>query len=325
MTPTLMSCTGGLPNGWAVYTLAPATDPHQRQTRCRLYTSTDDLPHLPDDVHWATVQLVHGDYALFGGSAPDNFLPPAEFDNIQQLLASWKDSWPLADAVFPENLDHIVQAICNGTAHGCCDGSYMKELSTELGAAAWKVEDPSTRQAMWGTTQTSGSEREVNPYRSELQGIHTTLLAMDAVCTFCHITDGAITIGCDNLGGIKCSSADWLKLNQNTKHADLIRAIRWLKDSLPITIHFVHIDGHQDRTAAFQDLPRLAQLNVEMDHQAKVRLRALIDSSAPPLLAAPLHKEGWRCSLNGIKITSDPARAICRAVFGRRLQTHLHQ
>jgi hypothetical protein len=89
-----------------------------------------------------------------------------------------------------------MQAISNGTAHRCCDGSYMKELSTELGAAAWKVEDLASRQAMWGTAQTLGSEDEVNPYRSKLQRIyHTILLAMDAVCNFCHITDGAITIG----------------------------------------------------------------------------------------------------------------------------------
>jgi hypothetical protein len=201
----------------------------------------------------------------------------------------------------------------------------MKELSTDLGGAAWKVEDPTMGHAMWGTTQTSGSERDVNPYRSELQGIHALLLAVTAVCKFCNITDGKITVGCDNLGGIKRSAADWLKINQSTKHADLIRAIRRLKDSLPITIHFVHIDGHQDRQTAFENLPRLAQLNVEMDHRAKERLRALIDSSAPPLPAAHLHKEGWRCTINGVKITSDPARAIRRAVFGKRLQTHLHQ
>jgi hypothetical protein len=193
----------------------------------------------------------------------------------------------------PQDLDPIVQAIRNGTAHGCCDGSYMPDLSTELGAAAWKVEDPASCQSMWGTTQTSGAERDVNSYRSELQGIYALLLAVTATCIFCNITEGEITIGCDNLAGVHRSHADWLKLNQNTKHADLIRAIRRLKDSLPITVRFVHIDGHQDRTTALQELPRLAQLNIEMDSRAKDRLRALIASSAPPLRAATLHKEGW--------------------------------
>ena len=51
------------------------------------------------------------------------------------------------------------------------------------------------------------------------------LLAVAAVCSFCNITDGKITMGCDNLGGIKRSAVDWLKINPSTKYADLIRAI----------------------------------------------------------------------------------------------------
>jgi hypothetical protein len=100
----------------------------------------------------------------------------------------------------------------------------MPDLSTELGAAAWIVEDPITNQAIYGTTQTTGEERVVNSYHSELQGIHSTLFALTAVCIFFHIMEGAITIGCDNLAGVDHSNDDWLKVNQNMKHADLIRA-----------------------------------------------------------------------------------------------------
>ena len=92
-----------------------------------------------------------------------------------------------------------------------------------------------------------------------------------------------VSIGCDNLPGVNRSKGDWLKVNQSTKHADLIRAIRRLKDSLPVTICFIHVDGHQDKTIAIKDLPRLAQLNVAMDLQAKARLLSLIEDSAPPL------------------------------------------
>ncbi|MCK7581435.1 MAG: hypothetical protein MZV65_41255 [Chromatiales bacterium] len=93
-----------------------------------------------------------------------------------------------------------------------------------------------------------------------------------------------VTIGCDNLPGVNRSTGDWLKVNQSTKHVDLIRAIRRLKDSLSVKICFVHVDGHQDTTMAIKDLPRLAQLNVAMDLQAKARLHSLIEASAlsPP-------------------------------------------
>jgi hypothetical protein len=189
---------------------------------------------------------------------------------IRQLVNSWDDAWPLADAIFPAQLDPLAQAIMMGSAHGCCNGSYMPELSTELGAAAWTVEDPVTLQAIQGTTQTTGEERVVNAYRSELQGIHSILFAITAVGLFCHIlTEGAITIGCDNQAGVNRSNDDWLKVNQNTKHADLIRAIQRLKASLPIKVNFVHVDGHQDRSQDVHSLPRLAQLNIEMDDAAK--------------------------------------------------------
>jgi hypothetical protein len=126
----------------------------------------------------------------------------------------------------PPNLNSLVQAIIDGTAHGGCDGSYMREQSPNLGSAAWKVEDPASGQAIEGTVQTTGDAREVHAYCSEFQGIHAILLAISAVCTFHQLTAGGITIGCDNKGGIICSNGDWLKINQNTRHADLIHAIR---------------------------------------------------------------------------------------------------
>ena len=62
-------------------------------------------------------------------------------------------------------------------------------------------------------------------HAAELQGIHLLLIAVMAVSIFFHIMEGAITIGCDNLTGIDRSNDDWLKVNQNRKHADLIQAI----------------------------------------------------------------------------------------------------
>jgi hypothetical protein len=100
----------------------------------------------------------------------------------------------------PANLDSLVQAIIDSTAHGGCDGSYMREQSPILGSAAWKVEDPASGQAIEGTVQTTGDAHEVNAYRSKLQGNHAILLAISTVCTFHNLTEGAITIGCDNKG-----------------------------------------------------------------------------------------------------------------------------
>jgi hypothetical protein len=100
---------------------------------------------------------------------------------------------------------------------------------------------------------------------------------------------------------------------------DLIRAIRILKSKLPITVRFEHIYGHQDDLLAYNYLPRMAQLNVEMDYLAKDRVLTLFDSRPAAPCPSSIAHEGWSCSIQGVKITSHPAEAIRHAVFGTKL------
>jgi hypothetical protein len=101
---------------------------------------------------------------------------------------------------FPPLSAQLILAIEEGRAHGACDGSYMPKLATDLGAASWKSEDPQSQQAMQGTVQTSGLATDVDSYRSKLQGVHAMLLGLLAFCTFHHITEGSVKLGCNNLG-----------------------------------------------------------------------------------------------------------------------------
>jgi hypothetical protein len=224
---------------------------------------------------------------------------------------------------FPDDPAHLILAIQEGRAQGVCDGSYMPKLAPDLGAAAWTIEDPTTQQAMAGVTQTSGEEHEVDSYRSELQGVHAMLFGLLAFCTFYNITEGGVTLGCDNSNCVRHGRGDWQKVSLSTKHADLIRAIRVLKHKLPITITFEHVYGHQDDRLAFADLPRLAQLNVIMDHHAKEKVLDLHANFPSPRCPASIAYEGWQCSVNGVKISSNPGKAVRRAVFGTQLCTHL--
>ena len=199
----------------------------------------------------------------------------------------------------------------------------MPTLATELGVAAWTIEDPLSRQSMHGTVQTSGGERDVDSYRSELQGVHAMLLGLLAFCTFHHITEGRVTLGCDNMSSVRHGQHDWCKVPISTAHVDLIRAIRVLKSKLPVTVYFEHIYGHQDDHWSFETLPRLAQLNVEMDQYAKDRLVHLYTHPPPNPCPSTIAHEGWQCSVNNAKLTSHPAGAIRRAVFGTKLCNYL--
>ena len=93
----------------------------------------------------------------------------------------------------------------------------------------------------------------------------------------------------------------------------MIRAIRTLKADLPIEVTVEHIYGHQDDKTAYDFLPWMTQLNIQMDTQAKSYLRSLItEDTALDLPACPdsISGEGWTCRIDGIKMTADPAGHI---------------
>jgi hypothetical protein len=201
----------------------------------------------------------------------------------------------------------------------------MPNLSLSLASAAWIIEDPEAPgPACRGACRTSGQPSDANAYRAELQGIHALLLAATVVCRVHGISSGALTVGCDCEKGVDLSRPDWLKVNLKCKHVDLVRAIRRLKDALPIKVHFRHIAGHQDREFSMQQLSRMEQLNVIMDASAKSYLLRLIEQQ-PPLGPSSIEGEGWSCWINGKKLTSDPALPVRQHVFSKDLRKHLHE
>jgi hypothetical protein len=106
-------------------------------------------------------------------------------------------------------------------------------------------------------------------------------------------------------------------------HVDLVRAIQIIKSKLPIKVYFEHIYGHQDDRLSFDNLLRLAQLNVEMDQLTKDHLVELHNfPPATPCSSAIAHV-GWQCTVNGAKLTTHPAKALHQAVFGTKLCTFL--
>jgi hypothetical protein len=199
----------------------------------------------------------------------------------------------------------------------------MPKLAEDLGTAAWRIEDPQSQQAMQGTVQTSGTSTDVDSYRSELQGIHAMFLGLLAFCQFHAITEGHVKMGCDNINGVRHGQRDWCKVPLSQANVDLIRAIRIIKAKLPVTISFEHIFGHQDDQLFFDSLPQLAQMNVEMDELAKDWLAHLHEHPSPHPWSSFIAHEGWRCTINGAKLTSHPAKSIRHAVFGTKLCSFL--
>jgi len=90
---------------------------------------------------------------------------------------------------------------------------------------------------------------------------------------------------------------------------NLLWAITTLCRTCPIQLEFHYVAGHQDIFSCFEDLPLLAQLNVQADFMAKQVLQILGSQNAPPLLL-PIPGLSWSLLIGSFPIASNPCQAI---------------
>jgi len=123
-------------------------------------------------------------------------------DLFQVLEDMGPSNWPLQFLHFPTHSTHLALAILLCQAHGVCYGSYMPSLCSDLGAATWFLEDSCSPglHICYGSLHSTGGPGVSNAYRSELQGMHTMLLAVRSICQAFSLPYVKVTLGCDNLG-----------------------------------------------------------------------------------------------------------------------------
>jgi hypothetical protein len=83
-------------------------------------------------------------------------------------------------------------------------------------------------------------------------------------------------LGCDNSSALSLAFEGDRPLSLHTPDFDVLYAIRHNIQSSLISWSPTHVKGHQDEQVAVSDLPRLAQLNCEMDALAKGTLRWIL-------------------------------------------------
>jgi hypothetical protein len=76
-------------------------------------------------------------------------------------------------------------------------------------------------------------------------------------------------VGCNNLGGLNKSKEKRQKIPSGSKHADILRSLRWVHASLTGTIQYKHVYGHQDKCKTWAKKTLLERLNSKCDSLAK--------------------------------------------------------
>jgi hypothetical protein len=181
----------------------------------------------------------------------------------------------LSNAVtFPQDIEHIKTSIESGTALAVSDGSYLN--THKAGTAGWILKDGNSNQQIQGRLECPGSADAQCSHRSELAGILAVITNVNRLCKRFNILNGGLTIGCDGVGAIRSICNPYIYRSQH-KHFDIVTSIKRTIAASPLHWQFIHIKGHQDDYTHFDDLSRVAQLNVLTDDIAKVTLTEMIN------------------------------------------------
>jgi len=136
----------------------------------------------------------------------------------------------------------VAQAIAQGTAVTVSDDS----LRYTLGTSAFVIKGATPDHHVLGYNRVPGPVEEGDSHRCELAGLCAIVTTVNCLCRLHSVTNGLITIACDNTSALKPTAVDFLP-HPGQKNLDLMQALWRLLQESPVTWQPVHVYGHQDR------------------------------------------------------------------------------
>ena len=93
---------------------------------------------------------------------------------------------------------------------------------------------------------------------------------------------GKLHVGCDNLRALQQSfQQPMYKRSPKQKHSDLLSSISGVLNLNKLQVTYEHVEAHQDSSLPYDELSRLAQMNVRMDWLAKTASQLVQDNILP--------------------------------------------
>jgi hypothetical protein len=187
------------------------------------------------------------------------------------VLHEWQRTWMWDNLQWVGNDEWLARANTEGTCITVTDGSYMRDLYATFNWAAVVIECPKGKGWLWCSFPEAS--RAACSYRGELLGlmaIHLILLAINEVNPG---LTGLIHIYSDCLGVLhKVQNLLPSRVPSRLAHSDVLKNILVNCNNLTFERYYLHVLAHQDNNVDYGDLSRPAQLNVNMDYNAKQAL-----------------------------------------------------
>ena len=94
-------------------------------------------------------------------------------------------------------------SLCNGDLRAVGDGSHKDGLDTDaVGLEATPNDCVET------VLRTPGSSDDMQSHRAELSGLFAVITVVEILEQVCHVTNGCITVGCDNKAALHIMDLD---------------------------------------------------------------------------------------------------------------------
>lgn len=217
----------------------------------------------------ATVRYEQGVVRLLGTGEPLLGIQTDASEHFWDYVKGWGGFWLWDNIRTPHGLDAVIDAIASGSAVMVTDGSYSRNIRSEIDGAGWLIYCRQRKHiVLKGSTYeycvTAGS------YRGELLGLlalHLLILAVEEFYALEAAPRGLIA--CDNLGGLNNSKQRRRKVPASAKHADILRVLRRVHGRLKGFVSYKHVYGHQLRKKKWHQMSLLEQLNEKCDIIAK--------------------------------------------------------
>jgi len=114
-----------------------------------------------------------------------------------------------------------------------------------------------------GCTYAPGGLEEQSAYRSKLVGLLALVTMIQAITTFHRISDGQVTVGCDNESALNLAFNTDTPITSSMADHGILSAIRWQLMNTTITWATQHVRGHQDEGVMPTVLTRFETLNCD--------------------------------------------------------------
>lgn len=302
-----------------------------RQTRStRKYTRVGDWTRSGIDALVPVSVQVEDDGILLGVSGPKLYKEEVTEENsFWEYVKQWGGEWMWENIHNPLGLEAAVEAATHGTAVYVTDGSYSRNIRSDIDGAGWVIYCKARKKIVLEGSFYEWCDR-AGSYRGELVGLLSVHLFVMAVEQFYDLPEGPRgLLGCDNLGGLRKSRERRRKIPSGAKHADVLRVLSRIHAKLRGKLDYEHVYGHQDRHKTWRQMSLLEKLNKRCDTLAKEAVhRGIMECSHHvsmrrqllPMECAAVFYEGRKISGEcGNEIRFQIGKVEARQVYVRKL------